>query len=220
MSLARPKHLARTLLALILIAGSFLAGYLLMARPTPAPPASAALAATHPQTAPATRLGLIIQKALYGDLPDGASADVTEKVATLVAHESLSVAASNDNFGDPAENNVKKLRIDYTLDGTPHSQTVAENETLKIVVRSGPQRLIIKKALYGDLPNGASADVTAKLAEAADSGAFSIAATNDNFGDPAVNIDKKLTVTYTFDGAERSKTVAEGETLTISPTGE
>ena len=212
---ARPNTIALTLLAVILIAGSFLAGYFLVARATPQP-AAAIRAASHPATGPR----LVITKALYGDLPEGTSADVTEKVAGLAAHESLSVTASNDNFGDPAENIVKKLRIDYTIDGMPHSQTVAENETIKIVVRTGPQRLIIKKALYGDLPNGLAADVTAKVAEAADAGALSIAATNDNFGDPAVNSDKKLTVTYTFDGAEKSKTVAEGETLTISSTGE
>ena len=49
---------------------------------------------------------------------------------------------------------------------------------------------------------------------------LSVAASNDNFGDPAVNIDKKLRVDYTFDGAAKSKTVAEGQTLTISNTGQ
>jgi hypothetical protein len=49
-----------------------------------------------------------------------------------VADDALSMAASNDNFGDPASGIVKKLRIDYTFDGKEHSKTVSENETLTI----------------------------------------------------------------------------------------
>ena len=46
-------------------------------------------------------------------------------------------------------------------------------------------------------------------------------ATNDNFGDPADGVTKKLKVEYTFDGgAAKTKEVAENETLTISDKGE
>ncbi len=161
---------------------------------------------------------LIVRKAIYGDLPDGAKTDVTGKVADKVNDDSLSIDATNDNFGDPAEGIVKKLTVEYTIDGVEHSKTVNENETLSISGK--PPKLIVRKALYGDLPDGAKSDVTAKVADKLNGDSLSISASNDNFGDPAEGITKKLTVDYTFDGKEKSKTVNEGETLTISDKGE
>ncbi|MFI5378745.1 MAG: DNAJC11 domain-containing protein [Tepidisphaerales bacterium] len=75
---------------------------------------------------------LVIVKAVYGDLPDGAKTDVTEKVKEMVKDNALSVETTNDNFGDPAEGVVKKLKVDYTFDGKEKSKTVDENETLTI----------------------------------------------------------------------------------------
>lgn len=161
---------------------------------------------------------LVIVKAVYGDLPDGAKTDVTEKVAGMVKDGALSVAASNDTFGDPAEGVVKKLTVDYTIDGVAHSKTANEGETLALPDK--PSKLVIRKAVYGDLPDGAKTDVTAKVATKVANDSLSIEATNDNFGDPAENVGKKLTVDYTFDGKDGSKTVNENETLTISDKGE
>lgn len=75
---------------------------------------------------------LVIVKAEYGDLPDGVKADVTKKVAEMVKQDELSVAATNDNFGDPVEGTVKKLRVDYTFNGVKKSKTVDEGQTLTI----------------------------------------------------------------------------------------
>jgi len=165
---------------------------------------------------------LVIVKAVYGDLPDGDSTDVTQKVAAMVKDNALSVDATNDNFGDPAENIVKKLRVDYTIDGVAQSKTVDEDATLTISAGDKPPvgKLVIVKAVYGDLPDGDSTDVTQKVAAMVKDGALSVDATNDNFGDPAEGIVKKLRVDYTFEGAAKSKTVDEDETLTISATGE
>ncbi len=161
---------------------------------------------------------LVVTKAFYGDLPDGAKTDVTEKVAAMVKDNKLSVEATNDNFGDPADGIVKKLKVEYTVDGVAHSKTVNESETLTISGK--PSKLIIRKAVYGDLPDGAKTDVTAKVAEKVDGDSLSVEATNDNFGDPADGTVKKLKVDYTFEGKEHSKTVAENETLTISDKGD
>jgi uncharacterized protein YbaA (DUF1428 family) len=165
---------------------------------------------------------LVIVKAVYGDLPSGGSTDVTQKVAAMVKDNALSVDATNDNFGDPAEGIVKKLRVDYTIDGTPQTRTVGENESLAISGNAPPAggTLVIVKAVYGDLPSGDSTDVTQKVAAMVKDNALSVDATNDNFGDPAENIVKKLRVDYTFKGAAKSKTVDENQTLTISATGE
>jgi hypothetical protein len=162
---------------------------------------------------------LVIVKAVYGDLPDGNATNVTEKVATLVKDGALTVEATNDNFGDPAEGIEKKLRVEYTLNGVAATKTVDENATLKIDAND-KVHLVIRKAVYGDLPDGKTVDVTKKVADLVNDNALSVAATNDNFSDPAEGIEKKLKVDYTFDGAEKSKTVTENETLTISATGE
>jgi len=161
---------------------------------------------------------LVVTKATYGDLPDGGKTDVTEKVVAMVKDDKLKVDATNDNFGDPAEGTVKKLTVEYSVDGVAHAKTVNENETLS--VSGKPSKLIIRKALYGDLPDGAKTDVTAKVADKVNDDSLSIDASNDNFGDPADGIVKKLTVDYTFEGKEKSKSVNEGETLAISDKGE
>ncbi len=162
---------------------------------------------------------LVIVKAVYGDLPDGTKADVTEKVKGMVTADGLSVAATNDNFGDPVENTVKKLKIEYTLDDKKLEQTVAENETLTITLRSSKIKIV--KATYGDLPDGAKADVTEKVQKMVKGDALSVEATNDNFGDPANGTVKRLKVEFTFaGGVQISKEVGEGETLTISDMGE
>ena len=75
---------------------------------------------------------VVIQKAVYGDLPDGPSADVTEKVAQVVKAGSMTVEASNRSFGDPAQGIVKELSVDYTEDGILVSKTVGEGETLTL----------------------------------------------------------------------------------------
>jgi len=78
---------------------------------------------------------LVIRKAVYGALPNGPLTDVTEDVADLVRKNSLMVQATNDRFGDPANGVVKKLRVDYTIDGVDKSQTVAENGILSIFLK-------------------------------------------------------------------------------------
>jgi len=165
---------------------------------------------------------LVIVKASYGDLPSGDQSDVTEKVKAMVKNNSLTVDATNENFDDPAEGIVKKLSVEYTIDGVKQSKTVDESETLTISGKesTGKGKLVIHKAFYGDLPDGGKTDVTAQVAAAVKNDRLSLEATNDIFGDPAECIVKKLTVVYTFEGEEKSKTVEENETLTISDKGE
>ena len=160
----------------------------------------------------------VIVKAEYGDLPDGAKADVTAKIKELAKPDGLTVDATNDNFGDPAEGVLKKLKVEYTLDGQKMARTVDENETLTISTK--PSRLVVVKAFYGDLPDGNKTDVTAKVQAMVKDDALSVDATNDNFGDPAEGVGKKLKVDYTFEGASKSKEANEGESLTISNKGE
>ena len=87
-------------------------------------------------------------------LPNVVSGQVSvlAPLKALVQNNALSVVAGNDLAGDPAYNTVKKLRVTYTLGGVPHTQTVAEKETLTIPAPGEtPGRLVLQSAVYGDL---------------------------------------------------------------------
>lgn len=158
---------------------------------------------------------LVIQSAVYGDIASDKTTDVTAKLNALVKDGNLSVKVDADHFGDPAPKAAKKLKVGYTIDGIYHSKTVEEGELLDISTR-----LMISKAVYGDLPKGDSVDVTADIAAMVQHNRLSVRASNELFGDPASGHVKKLRVDYSFDGKPKSKTVPENATLTISEKGE
>jgi len=82
--------------------------------------------------------------------------------------------------------------------------------------RTGGGRIVIRKAVYGDLPDGKQANVTRKVAKLVKGGATSVEASNTNFGDPVQGTAKKLRVDYTINGVARSKTVREKDTITFA----
>ena len=68
-----------------------------------------------------------IVKATYGPPDDPArTADVTDKVATMVEQLQLIIPANNDSFGDPARDIRKQLVVDYVFDGKTYSKTAPE----------------------------------------------------------------------------------------------
>lgn len=85
---------------------------------------------------------LAVQEAVYGSLPDGPSANVTDKVKQIVASGALSVPASNALFGDTAPGLVKKLRVNYAVKGVPATQTVQEGETLVLNTAAVPPVIV------------------------------------------------------------------------------
>lgn len=80
--------------------------------------------------APATRVE--IRKARYESADGSQGADVTEKVAGMVADGQYAIPASNEVFGDPVPLVVKQLRVEYLLNGKPFTKVVGENETLEL----------------------------------------------------------------------------------------
>jgi HEAT repeat protein len=86
--------------------------------------------------------GIVIEKAVYGDLPDGQSAEVTDQVKQIVESGSPTVEASNANFGDPAPGMPKMLRIDYQVHGESLSKSVNENDSLKLAMVSAPPAVV------------------------------------------------------------------------------
>lgn len=218
--MAESRNALAIVMGSVLLSGCFIAGFLLVwqgaVTPVPVPATPIETGSPVAASIAASSQGLVIKKAVYGELPDGASADVTKKVAERAGKMDLEIEANNENFGDPSVGANKKLRVDYLANGVLRSRTVPEGETLRIHVKSGPARLVVKKAVYGDFSNNAVTDVTEKVAQAAEDDLLTVAASNDNFGDPAFGIAKKLRVDYTWDGKERTRTVEEYDTLSIA----
>jgi hypothetical protein len=172
---------------------------------------------------------LEVRKAVYGvftvDLPE--AVDVTTQLQKMVQDGRLTVQASNAIAGDPADNIVKQLRVDYTLDGKPATRTVEENQTLTLPDASRGEKGVVevRRAIYGVLPDETApplgprtVDVTDKLRGMVRDNALSVAATNDLAGDPTPLVVKELRVDYTLDGRPYSRTVGENDTL-ILPDG-
>ncbi len=85
---------------------------------------------------------LTIDKALYGVVPGGEFKDVTDKVREQLQEGALSIKASNDLFGDAAPGKVKRLQVEYTLNGMAEKRTVPENGMLNIVSQTITPELI------------------------------------------------------------------------------
>lgn len=76
---------------------------------------------------------LEIQRAIYEAVDGTGAADVTEKLKAMIVDGHLSVTASNKALGgDPTPMHVKRLRVEYTLDGKPQVVIVKENEQLEL----------------------------------------------------------------------------------------
>ncbi len=169
---------------------------------------------------------LVIVKAVYGDPSDpSSSSDVTAQVAGMVTNDSLTVDASNDNFGDPASGVCKLLKVDFKIDGVAGSKSVYERGTLKISPadkpdpNAGASKLVIRKATYGVLPDGDTIDVTSIITGRIRNSALNFTVSDSDLGDPAPDESKKLQVDYTLDGKDGSTTVAEGAKMQIPAAG-
>jgi hypothetical protein len=92
--------------------------------------ASATFAALNVDTKPQPKLE--IQSAKYEAADGFASVDVTEKVRARLEGNTVTMVADNAVFGDPANLHVKRLRVEYTLDGAPKTALVPEGSTLEL----------------------------------------------------------------------------------------
>jgi hypothetical protein len=149
---------------------------------------------------------LIVNKAVYGDLPNGTAVDVTEKVRTMVKNGSLSTLASEINFGVPFNGTMKltitkaiiKFQYSYPADATETIKGFQIGNTLHTTGDGGAKFTVYYN--YGD--------GKPRSTESGDDGSLNI--------DPPI----KLRVDYTYDGVSMSKTVIYGRTLEINGTSE
>ncbi len=179
--------------------------------------------------APKGKHTLKIIKAEYGLLSNNlpGCVDVTEQVRRLVNHNRLMVTASNELAGDPAHNIVKQLVVEYTLDGKRASAKVAEGQVLELPPAGRQGKLVILRAVYGDLPEklppkGAhTVDVTRQLqAKVTPQGTLMVLASNALAGDPVPLVVKQLRVEYELDGRRYTKVVKENSLLVLPPLNE
>jgi hypothetical protein len=162
---------------------------------------------------------LVIRKAVYGDLPDGNIEDVTAILASMVSRDNLEVTVNNNAFGDPALEKPKQLKVDYVVNGVAGSRTLAEGGKLRLSANDIPvasSKLVIRKAVFGDLSAGLVADVTAVLAAMVSGDRLEVMVSNLEFGDPDPNKLKQLKVDYVMNGAAGSRTVPEHYQLRLS----
>jgi len=78
-----------------------------------------------------------IVKATYGAAGDANAADVTDKVAAMVANAQLIIPANNDSYGDTAPLVVKQLTVEYVIDGKTHAAIVSEGGQLDLTMGGG-----------------------------------------------------------------------------------
>jgi HEAT repeat protein len=104
--------------------------------------AERALSATCMREAIPSAGTVTILKAVYRGIDGKRSADVTKKVAEMVKGGSLSIEASNSNFGDAAPGVVKELRVEFAVNGVAHIKTVREGETITLGASIVPAALV------------------------------------------------------------------------------
>jgi DnaJ-like protein len=148
----------------------------------------------------------------------------------LRAHAGASIASAV--LGDPRSPDdlvalvLSVLPADLCADPTvrPALSTIASSnpnrwirelarEKLQLAAPSERGDLVIESAIYG--ADGKVVDVTRELASRVAGNRLTVEATNGLAGDPNVGVVKVLVVTYVWRGERRTRTVHEGETLTL-----
>ena len=164
----------------------------------------------------------VIVSAVYGDLgKDGAkvdaakTVDVTQKVAGAVREGKVSLEVTNELFGDPAEQASKKLKVKFKIGSVESEVSVVEGETLLIPVPKLEGALVIHKAVYGDIAGDVVNDVTQDLKGKLMDNGVEIEVSNDQFGDPASGVFKRLRVEYSIGTVRLAKSSYEGQTFQI-----
>lgn len=80
-----------------------------------------------------TSARLTIRRATYQANDGHGATDVTPALVHRLEDNHLDMVVNNKNLGiDPAYNHIKQLRVDYELEGRPHTLEVSENETLTL----------------------------------------------------------------------------------------
>ena len=76
---------------------------------------------------------LVINQAIYRSIDSDHSADVTERVQSMVTGNRLDLAVTNEALGgDPADQHYKRLDLTYTLDDETRTASIPENNSISL----------------------------------------------------------------------------------------
>ena len=159
----------------------------------------------------------VIQSARYESVSNTSKfRDVTSSVNSLAQAGAFSRVVNNSNFGpDPAVNQLKRLRVNYTLNGIAGVSITAENSTFNYpTALPQPVVVVFTNARYEAIDGAGALDVTADLNTRAQAASFTLTVNNTTFGsDPALNHVKRLRMEYTYNGRALVKYLAEAAVL-------
>ncbi|GAA5125207.1 family 78 glycoside hydrolase catalytic domain [Luteolibacter yonseiensis] len=156
----------------------------------------------------------VILKASYEPVQGGGGLDVTEQLTAKATSGGFSVEVGNEGFGnDPAYGKVKHLRVEYDIAGKKSVRFFPEKASMNFPQDLSPPPRILR-ASYEAADGVGSMDVTAKLAQLAEAGSFTLAVDNGSLGaDPAFNRVKKLRVEFSVNGQPVTKSFDENTRL-------
>lgn len=171
--------------------------------------------------------------ALLGSLPPEQRPDVIEALVQRTAQSSVDalLAQTAEESVRPAAFRALGLlagpeRLDALLNALltftgDAGRDEAEGAVIALVRKSGiaAGEVTVSKAVYGNLPGGDFADVTAKVQQKFSEGALTVPVTNAEFGDPASGKPKTLEVEFSINGKAGKTSVSEGATLDILSQG-
>lgn len=157
-----------------------------------------------------------IVSAVYGDLENKVVRDVTKILSGRIEAGKLRFEVDNDVLGDPAEGTSKTLHVKYKLNGQPLESKTKEGETLLIPTPKLEGKLVVIKAVYGDLLNELVNDVTEQVQRMVEDNALEVEVSNDWFEDPASGTFKRLRVEYKIGDVKLAKSTWENGTLKIT----
>jgi hypothetical protein len=160
-----------------------------------------------------------LRAAIFEAVDGAGSMDVKDFLAGRLAEGQFTILASNDSFGaDPAPSHVKRLRLEYVLDGKPGATNIPENGlfTFPVPTSESRSKVELRRAVY-EAPDGTgSMDVKERVQALLNDGQLTIRASNDVFGrDPSPNHVKHLRLEYVVEGKAGADIVAEGDSFTF-----
>jgi hypothetical protein len=148
--------------------------------------------------------------------------DVTNTLQNLVSNNQLNVKVNDTNLGgDPAEDQVKELRVEWEYRGRRQETRLREGEFVNLPGSTGDgdddrdsRSLRITKARYG--AGRRWLDVTSTLQNLVTNNRLNVKVNNTNMGgDPADDRPKELEVEWTYRGRRQESRLREGEYLDL-----
>lgn len=154
----------------------------------------------------------VIEGGVYESEAGEGFVDVTSMLQEKAKSGSFRLPIRNLTFGgDPATNQLKRLKVEYEIGGVKTVRYFAEDSEFVFPndLKVPPH---ITRAVYGAADGDGEMDVTSTLLGLAARGGFTAPVNNSFFGkDPALERVKRLNVEFEVGGQKHSRSIAEGK---------